>query len=587
MTPAHEEAHEPNNPTPPSITGTDSDASDPGEANGSEEPMTEEQKPIQKNDSIDGEQELSETAEDRHQDPPVTDVDAEEEKEEIKIEATPVDPQTDDHVVSTIAHGGIQSTSKMRSTTYNPDIDTTDTPCTGLPSHQQTLNDVQELPRGAAIREKDTDGLVESTESSAPTDEGSHHDLTEMSVTENTVRPQKFENELELDSAASTSLENIVGAQVACHPSKLTRDDSDSTLQPIPIHQTTPDMPPNVRPPSRVEEEPEEYYHPPPPSDFEKKQSTEDSFVAVPEDVDTSSTRNTSPLEQTESVMRIQVPAARSATETPASPHRTTPLADESVDTASIVVAPPGTIVFQQPNGEHAFLPPTLQQHGHYGYPIQMPVMQQGMQHTMMQPMQTQMMAPTPQPAAAPTLGGGGRRKITLRLEEDVKDSSKRSFFFRRRSRNNFDPQQSLEEHGIDRGTVTVSWFEGTSSVELQEHVRRSVVRKMNLESSTKLVDLRIMDQSVEPAEGKIALYQLMFVWTHSIANLSCHFSFLLQKSCYRLLFQTGLVFFYVSALRHLRLAKLFPAVSSGVHLTSPRHKRRLLLQALIPQMLI
>ena len=98
---------------------------------------------------------------------------------------------------------------------------------------------------------------------------------------------------------------------------------------------------------------------------------------------------------------------------------------------------------------------------------------------------------------------GGGRRKITLRLQEDVHDSSRKSFFFRRSSRNVSSPLHSIEEGGIDRGTVTVSWFEGTSSSELQEHVRKTVIRKMNLQGDARLADLRIIDQSESPPEGK------------------------------------------------------------------------------------
>jgi hypothetical protein len=87
---------------------------------------------------------------------------------------------------------------------------------------------------------------------------------------------------------------------------------------------------------------------------------------------------------------------------------------------------------------------------------------------------------------ATPPLGGG-RRKITLQLQEDAPRLIQEKLFFRRSSKSRTSPLQSIEEGGIDRGNVIVSWFEGTSSAELQEHVRKSVIRKMNLDSDARL----------------------------------------------------------------------------------------------------
>lgn len=56
----------------------------------------------------------------------------------------------------------------------------------------------------------------------------------------------------------------------------------------------------------------------------------------------------------------------------------------------------------------------------------------------------------------------------------------------------------------VDRGSIAVSWYEGTSSLELQQHVRKSVVRKLKLEnSSVELDDMRLLDESINPPEGK------------------------------------------------------------------------------------
>ncbi len=53
----------------------------------------------------------------------------------------------------------------------------------------------------------------------------------------------------------------------------------------------------------------------------------------------------------------------------------------------------------------------------------------------------------------------------------------------------------------IDRGVITVSWYDGTGSAELNEHVLRSVRRKLGLAEGITLRDVRIIDESVEPSE--------------------------------------------------------------------------------------
>uniref|UniRef100_A0A7S1UNJ4 Transmembrane protein n=1 Tax=Grammatophora oceanica TaxID=210454 RepID=A0A7S1UNJ4_9STRA len=131
--------------------------------------------------------------------------------------------------------------------------------------------------------------------------------------------------------------------------------------------------------------------------------------------------------------------------------------------------------------------------------------------HTGPMPVPTAIFAPMSAPitSAPPSMGGlpGGRRKIVLRLEEDVSvehESDKRGFFFRRKSSRSFlysGLRQLDGEPGVKRGKISVSWFEGTSSTELQEHVRRSVIRKMELDRSVVLDDLRIIDESMDPPE--------------------------------------------------------------------------------------
>lgn len=114
---------------------------------------------------------------------------------------------------------------------------------------------------------------------------------------------------------------------------------------------------------------------------------------------------------------------------------------------------------------------------------------------------------PSPYATPPPFSLAGGRRKIKLRLEEDIRVHERRqSFFARRFSHRRIDSAQSVDssvgEQGIDRGSISVSWFEGTTSAELQEHVRKSLIRKVGLGENVKLVDLRILDETVDPPEG-------------------------------------------------------------------------------------
>ena len=104
-----------------------------------------------------------------------------------------------------------------------------------------------------------------------------------------------------------------------------------------------------------------------------------------------------------------------------------------------------------------------------------------------------------------------GRRSIRLRLVEDKDPSeffneSKRSFFTKKFSRAK--SLNVVDEHrkdidssaGIitDLGTIVVSWYQGTTSKELQTHVRNSVFRKLG----KKVDDIRLLDEDVIPHEG-------------------------------------------------------------------------------------
>ena len=73
----------------------------------------------------------------------------------------------------------------------------------------------------------------------------------------------------------------------------------------------------------------------------------------------------------------------------------------------------------------------------------------------------------------------------------------------------------------VDRGYLMVGWFDGTSTFELQQHIHKSVLRKLqqlfsvvgdnnnkngnNANDIIDIEDLRILDESFDPPEGKFA----------------------------------------------------------------------------------
>ena len=143
-------------------------------------------------------------------------------------------------------------------------------------------------------------------------------------------------------------------------------------------------------------------------------------------------------------------------------------------------------------NGYSPFPPQTIPQIHHYGAPAPMP------SQTM----------PPPVIMGPPSIG---KRKIHLRLMEDItsstpKQGNARSGFlsFRRTSSNRSfaTPSPVIEDQEMDRGKVTVSWYEGTTTLELMEHVRNSITRKLGLEGTIKLGNLRVLDESSDPPEG-------------------------------------------------------------------------------------
>jgi hypothetical protein len=114
-------------------------------------------------------------------------------------------------------------------------------------------------------------------------------------------------------------------------------------------------------------------------------------------------------------------------------------------------------------------------------------------------------------PPSSIMMSNGGKRKIYLRLVEDVNtpQSRKGLFLFKRRSSRGILATPGAEmgtpdqPQTLGRGSVTVSWYEGTTSQELHEHVQNSVIRKLGLQGTVKMYDLRILDETTNPPEGK------------------------------------------------------------------------------------
>lgn len=128
-----------------------------------------------------------------------------------------------------------------------------------------------------------------------------------------------------------------------------------------------------------------------------------------------------------------------------------------------------------------------------------------------------------------PSTQNHGRRKMNLRLVEDIhttmdhnnNEGSKKSIFSRlaRRTRtmsigshdgdeNNNDNQEEAMDGSPHRlkttqkhGEIAISWYDGTSAMELQDHVRKSVETKLRIGRKKLLLNLCMIDESVEPPE--------------------------------------------------------------------------------------
>lgn len=95
-----------------------------------------------------------------------------------------------------------------------------------------------------------------------------------------------------------------------------------------------------------------------------------------------------------------------------------------------------------------------------------------------------------------------GRRRIRLMLQEEIDKRWDDSFIGHIRRRSALFRSPVDESQYQPRGHITVSWYDGTSTLELNEHVRGSAMRKLKLASYMELKDLRFLDETVNPPEG-------------------------------------------------------------------------------------
>lgn len=164
---------------------------------------------------------------------------------------------------------------------------------------------------------------------------------------------------------------------------------------------------------------------------------------------------------------------------------------------------------------------------------------------------------PPPPPSNMP-IQNHGRRKIRLRLQEEIRKTNPTNLQKKRHTRstsllgsirksstrmlrfggggglsnweeenymeNNFDATLSSFNNNlytiVDRGHLMIGWFDGTSTFELQQHIHKSVLRKLqqlfsvvgdsnnnnnvttNNNTIVDIEDLRLLDESYDPPEG-------------------------------------------------------------------------------------
>ena len=104
---------------------------------------------------------------------------------------------------------------------------------------------------------------------------------------------------------------------------------------------------------------------------------------------------------------------------------------------------------------------------------------------------------------------------------------------------------KSADERWVDRGTISVSWYEGTTSSEMTDHVFNCVLRNLyqcvdhKNQGKLRLKSVRLLDENVTP-HGGTSLHQSKLDPTSPYHHDSCLNWENLQRSSYALSSRTG-----------------------------------------------
>ena len=115
-----------------------------------------------------------------------------------------------------------------------------------------------------------------------------------------------------------------------------------------------------------------------------------------------------------------------------------------------------------------------------------------------------------------PEEGNGGNNKLDM---TDRRQNSSNLHHNGNGSENNGGADKTDSISLVDRGIISVSWYEGTTSQEMQEHVYNCVLRKLRTgsggsnEMKKTLEDVRLLDENVVPHQGSLDCIILFLCW--------------------------------------------------------------------------
>ena len=112
-------------------------------------------------------------------------------------------------------------------------------------------------------------------------------------------------------------------------------------------------------------------------------------------------------------------------------------------------------------------------------------------------------------PSSSKDVVGGGGNKVATPMASSILDRFRPKAHSFGNDSDQMTMMGKLYPNGttiIDRGTISVSWYAGTSTFELQEHVKKSVERKLGVGAKKVLRNFRVLDINVEPNEGELSI---------------------------------------------------------------------------------